>query len=145
MSGIQAVGARPIPEAWAQYPAEQQHLYDVIPRERRAWSGDPERVIRHYAEISRRDVGLGYPLYDFTASALNAANSYVPTPNDYRDGATAATQRHNFGVPDDRLGTASGSVDRRDRRRRDGRHAHDEEPVAGASGRLVSAGAGGGS
>jgi alkaline phosphatase D len=96
MSGIAAVGSSSSSDAWAQYPGEQQHLYDVIKD-----SGAKGVVIvsgdKHYAEISRRDVGLGYPLYDFTSSALNASNSYAPQPNLYRDAPASTTQLHNFG------------------------------------------------
>jgi alkaline phosphatase D len=96
MSGIEVVGSSTSSEGWAQFPQEQQNLYDVIKASQARGvlivSGD-----KHYAEISRRDVGLGYPLYDFTASALNASNSYAPQANLYRDTPTAANQAHNFG------------------------------------------------
>jgi alkaline phosphatase D len=96
MSGMAAIGSAVSGEGWAQHPTEQQNLYDVIKSSQAKgvviFSGD-----KHYAEISRRDVGLGYPLYDFTSSALNANNSYVPAANIYRDTPTATTQLHNFG------------------------------------------------
>jgi alkaline phosphatase D len=97
MSGIEAVGSSTASEGWAQFPAEQQHLYDVIKASQARGvlivSGD-----KHYAEISRRDVGLGYPLYDFTSSSLTASNSYAPQDNIYRDTPTSANQNHNFGL-----------------------------------------------
>jgi alkaline phosphatase D len=97
MSGIQAVGSSIESEGWAEYPDEQQHLYDVIAASKAKGvlivSGD-----KHYAEISRRDVGLGYPLYDFTSSSLTASNSYAPQANIYRDAPASATQSHNFGL-----------------------------------------------
>jgi alkaline phosphatase D len=97
MSGIQAVGSSTESEGWAEFPDEQQHLYDVIKA-----SGAKGVLIvsgdKHYAEISRRDVGLGYPLYDFTSSSLTASNSYAPQENIYRDTPTSASQNHNFGL-----------------------------------------------
>jgi alkaline phosphatase D len=97
MSGIQALGGSTAPEGWAEYPAEQQHLLDVIKGTQAQGvlivSGD-----KHYAEISRRDGVVGYPLYDFTSSSLTANNSYTPEPNQYRDTPSSASQNHNFGL-----------------------------------------------
>jgi alkaline phosphatase D len=97
MSGFQALGSSTSSEGWGEYPAEQQHLLDVIKASQARGvvivSGD-----KHYAEISRRDGAVGYPLYDFTSSSLSASNSYAPEPNVYRDTPTAATQNHNFGL-----------------------------------------------
>jgi alkaline phosphatase D len=97
LSGIEAVGSSTESEGWAQYPQEQQRLYDVLKASAAKGvvivSGD-----KHYAEISRRDVGLGYPLYDFTSSSLTASNSYAPQTNLYRDTPTSVTQKHNFGL-----------------------------------------------
>jgi alkaline phosphatase D len=97
MSGFQALGSSTSSEGWGEYPAEQQHLLDVIKASQAKGvvivSGD-----KHYAEISRRDGAVGYPLYDFTSSSLSASNSYAPEPNTYRDTPTAASQNHNFGL-----------------------------------------------
>jgi alkaline phosphatase D len=97
MSGFQALGSSTTSEGWGEYPAEQQHLLDVINGAQAKGvvivSGD-----KHYAEISRRDSAVGYPLYDFTSSSLTASNSYAPEPNQYRDTPTSASQNHNFGL-----------------------------------------------
>jgi alkaline phosphatase D len=109
MSGIEAVGSSTASEGWAQFPDEQQRLYDVIKASQAKGvvivSGD-----KHYAEISRRDVGLGYPLYDFTSSSLTASNSYTPQDNLYRDTPTSATQNHNFGLMTIDWGPTAGPV-----------------------------------
>jgi alkaline phosphatase D len=97
MSGIEAVGSSTASEGWAEFPDEQQRLYDVI----KASGANGVLIVsgdKHYAEISRRDVGLGYPLYDFTSSSLTASNSYAPQDNAYRDAPTSASQSHNFGL-----------------------------------------------
>jgi alkaline phosphatase D len=97
MSGIQTLGSSTTSEGFGEFPAEQQHLFDVIRASQAVGvivvSGD-----KHYAEISRRDVGIGYQLYDFTSSSLTASNSYVPEANQYRDTPTSASQNHNFGL-----------------------------------------------
>jgi alkaline phosphatase D len=97
MSGFQALGSSTKSEGWGEYPAEQQHLLDVIKASQAKGviivSGD-----KHYAEISRRDGVVGYPLYDFTSSSLTASNSYAPEANTYRDTPTSASQNHNFGM-----------------------------------------------
>jgi alkaline phosphatase D len=97
MSGFQALGSSTSSEGWGEYPAEQQHLLDVIKASQAKGviivSGD-----KHYAEISRRDGVVGYPLYDFTSSSLTASNSYAPEANSYRDTPSSASQEHNFGL-----------------------------------------------
>jgi alkaline phosphatase D len=97
MTGFQALGSSTSSEGWGEYPAEQQHLLDVIKGAQAKGvvivSGD-----KHYAEVSRRDNVVGYPLYDFTSSALSASNSYAPEANTYRDTPTSASQNHNFGL-----------------------------------------------
>lgn len=63
-------------EKWGNFPAERERLFKLI-RLTKAngvilLSGD-----RHSAEISRDDKVVGYPLFDITASSLNAPG----TPN----------------------------------------------------------------
>lgn len=58
-------------ERWGNFPRERQRLFDLI-RDAKAEgvvfiSGD-----RHLAEMSRGDVGIGYPVWDITSSSLNA-------------------------------------------------------------------------
>lgn len=65
-------------EKWMNFPRERERLYRLI-RETAATgvvflSGD-----RHLAELSLMDGGVGYPLYDLTASAINrSAKSWRP-------------------------------------------------------------------
>lgn len=71
-------------ESWTNFPAEQQKMIDLI-RETQAngvlfLSGDV-----HWAEISRRDIPGGYPLYDVTASGITETWPKVE-PNRYRVG-----------------------------------------------------------
>ena len=60
-------------EKWMNFPHERERLFRLI-RDTRATgvlfvSGD-----RHLAELSMMDGGVGYPLYDVTASALNRSS-----------------------------------------------------------------------
>lgn len=58
-------------ERWGNFPRERQRLFDLIRGSKAEGvvfiSGD-----RHLAEMSRGDVGLGYPVWDITSSSLNA-------------------------------------------------------------------------
>jgi alkaline phosphatase D len=68
-SSVQVVAEDHGWEKWANFPRERQRLFDLV-RETGAngvlfVSGD-----RHLAEISMTDGGVGYPMYDLTASAL---------------------------------------------------------------------------
>jgi len=68
-SGIQVLGYAAGFECWKNLPLEQERLFAVI-RETGAegvlfLSGDA-----HFAQLKRGDGGVGYPLYDFTASGL---------------------------------------------------------------------------
>jgi alkaline phosphatase D len=96
MSGMEQISSSTTPEGWGLYLAEQQHLYDVIKaaQARGAFiiSGD-----KHYAEISRRDVGLGYPLYDFTSSPMSAPPEPVEA-NKYRDAPGSIVSDNNYGL-----------------------------------------------
>jgi alkaline phosphatase D len=93
---MEQISSSTTPEGWGLYPAEQQHLYDVIKAAQAKGafiiSGD-----KHYAEISRRDVGLGYPLYDFTSSPMSAPPEPVEA-NKYRDDPGSIISDHNFGL-----------------------------------------------
>lgn len=80
-------------ESWTNLPAEQQKMIDLILHTRAEGvifvSGDV-----HWAEISRRDVEGGYPLYDVTASGIN--QDWPSTePNKYRVGEL---------IPDNHIG-----------------------------------------
>jgi alkaline phosphatase D len=84
VSSIQLLSEHHGWEAWANFPREQQRLFELLRRTRAEGlvilSGD-----RHFAEISRRrEPGL-YPLYDITSSGLNRhfPENYV-NPNRYR-------------------------------------------------------------
>jgi alkaline phosphatase D len=84
-NGIQFVSSEHRFEKWANFPKEQQRLYDLI-----ASSGARGVVLisgdRHVAEVSERTVdGLDYPLRDITASGMT--HSYEQAggePNQYR-------------------------------------------------------------
>lgn len=72
VSGIQVVSEDHPFEKWANLPAERNRLYKLI-RDTGAMgvvvlSGD-----RHLGELSLEPNGVGYPLYDLTASGLNQA------------------------------------------------------------------------
>jgi alkaline phosphatase D len=68
-------------ESWANLPREKQRMMDVIARTRAAGviflSGD-----RHWCEFSKVPGPTGYPLYDFTASAMTQKHPRgTPTKN----------------------------------------------------------------
>jgi alkaline phosphatase D len=73
VSSIQVVAEDHGWEKWANLPRERRRLFDLIRRTGAAGllfvSGD-----RHLAELSMTDGGVGYPLYDLTASALNKSS-----------------------------------------------------------------------
>ncbi len=84
ISGIQVLSVHHGWEAWANFPREQERLFELLRRTRAEGlvilSGD-----RHFAEISRRQEPGLYPLYDITSSGLNRhfPENYV-NPNRYR-------------------------------------------------------------
>jgi alkaline phosphatase D len=97
MSGMELLSTSTTPEGWGLFKDEQQHLYDTIKA-----SGAKGLMIlsgdKHYCEISRRDdLGLGYPLYDFTSSPMNAPPEPLEA-NKYRDSPGASISDHNFGM-----------------------------------------------
>lgn len=71
-SGVQVVAEDHGWEKWANFPHERERLYELLRRTGATGvillSGD-----RHLAELSMMDAGLGYPLYDLTASGFNVA------------------------------------------------------------------------
>lgn len=96
-SGIQVINDEHGYESWGNFPDERQRFFDLI-KDTEAQgvlilSGD-----RHFAEISKIDVGLGYPLYDFTSSGLTHSWLY---------GANAANSHRLFGFGEINFGTLS--------------------------------------
>jgi alkaline phosphatase D len=86
VSSIQVLSEHHGWEAWANFPREQERLFELLRRTRAEGviflSGD-----RHFAEISRREEAALYPLYDITSSALNwRFPEAVPNPNRFRLG-----------------------------------------------------------
>ena len=83
-------------EAWANFARDQDRLFDVIRRKRANGvlflSGDI-----HYAELSKREVNVPYPLWDLTSSGLTE-EWRVPTPNANR--ASEVVADANFGYID---------------------------------------------
>jgi alkaline phosphatase D len=69
-------------EAWANFPHEQQKMFDLIKKTKAEGvlflSGDV-----HYAELSMQEHPDLYPIYDLTASGLSM-DWYFATPNTYR-------------------------------------------------------------
>lgn len=84
VSSIQVLPEEHCFEKWANLPHERERLFRLV-RETGAngvlvLSGD-----RHYAEISRLPATVvGYPLYELTASSLNAPGGPASEPNRYR-------------------------------------------------------------
>jgi alkaline phosphatase D len=98
--GIQVLSEHHGWEAWANFPREQERLFELLRRTRAEGlvilSGD-----RHFAEISRRQEPGLYPLYDITSSGLNQhfPESYV-NPNRYRvEGASLGGAPPGAGYP----------------------------------------------
>ncbi len=97
VSSIQVVAEDHEFEKWMNFPHERSRLFRLI-RDTRAngvvlLSGD-----RHLAELSMMDAGIGYPLYDLTASGLNqAAKKWRPLEVNQHRVATMNFDDH-FGV-----------------------------------------------
>jgi alkaline phosphatase D len=98
-SSIQVVSEEHDSEKWMNLPHERARLYSLI-RDTHAHgvvfvSGDV-----HRGEISAMDGGVGYPLYDLTASGMTEASvakvKFADWPNRYRIGTLDWTT--NFGV-----------------------------------------------
>ncbi len=97
VSSIQVIAEDHGFEKWANLPHERQRLFDLIKRTGASGlivlSGD-----RHFAELSEMDAGVGYPLYDLTASGLNSARMNVRLPEVNRHRVSTATRGHHFGM-----------------------------------------------
>lgn len=97
VSSIQVVAEDHLWEKWANLPLERDRLFSTIEEANAGGvvfvSGD-----RHLAEISMMDAGVGYPLYDLTASALtNSRDDWrMHEPNRHRVGSMNYT--NNFGL-----------------------------------------------
>lgn len=93
-SSLQVLADFPGWEAWANFPRDLQRLIDTIRRTRAGGlvmiSGDT-----HYAELSRLDLNVPYPLWDLTSSGLTEVWG-VPTPNANR--MSEALNEPNFGL-----------------------------------------------
>ncbi|MFM8517095.1 MAG: alkaline phosphatase D family protein [Nevskiaceae bacterium] len=93
-SSLQVVADFPGWEAWINYAQDHQHLIETLRRQRASGlvclSGDT-----HYAEFSRLDVNVPYPLWDFTSSGLTETWPVTP-PNARRQ--SAVLREANFGL-----------------------------------------------
>jgi alkaline phosphatase D len=93
-SSLQVVADFPGWEAWINYHHDHQKLIEAIRRHRSnaliCLSGDT-----HYGEISRLDVNVPYPLWDFTSSGITEVWPVIP-PNSRRIGE--AYRDRNFGL-----------------------------------------------
>ena len=117
VSSIQVVAEDHGFEKWMNFPHEREKLYTLM-RETGAegviiLSGD-----RHLAELSMMDAGLGYPIYDLTASAFNqSSRSWRPFETNRHRVATM-NWGDNFGLitidwdqPDPRISLQIRDVD----------------------------------
>lgn len=94
-------------EAWANFPHEQERMYQTI-RDAKAdgvfiLSGDV-----HIAEVNKRTASGLYPLWDFTSSGLAQFHGSNTQPSQYRVGS--AFDQDNFGTLDIDWTGASPSV-----------------------------------
>ncbi len=93
-SSVQVVADFPGWEGWSNFAADQQRLLQTIRRHRAnglvCVSGD-----MHYAEVSRLDLNVPYPLWDFTSSGLTEVWA-TPTPNALR--VSSVLSEPNFGL-----------------------------------------------
>ena len=94
-SSLQFIATFPGWEAWSLFPHERQRLTSLIGSTKAAGvlfiSGDT-----HWAEISRQDDNVPYPLYDFTSSGLTQTWHNM-SPNVYRLPGCLYTDV-NFGI-----------------------------------------------
>lgn len=95
-SSLQVAADFPGWEAWANYARDRERLIDAIRAQRAdalfCISGDT-----HWAELSRLDMNVPYPLWDMTSSGLTETWSNV-APNANRVGTTWSGP--NFGLID---------------------------------------------
>lgn len=94
-SSTQFISVFPGWEAWGLFPSERQRMINLITETKANGvmfiSGDT-----HWAEISRQDKNVPYPLYDFTSSGLTETWHNL-SPNAYRLPGCIYT-KVNFGV-----------------------------------------------
>jgi alkaline phosphatase D len=84
-SSIQFISEFSGAEAWANMPHEKERFLELLRKTQARGvvfvSGD-----RHWAELSKLEGALDYPLYDVTSSAMTQIHPRgTPTPNRYRD------------------------------------------------------------
>jgi len=97
VSSIQLLSGEHGFETWANFPHEQDKLYNLIKSSKAkgvmVLSGD-----RHISEFSQKEIkGLKYPLVDFTSSGLtHVYSSFSGEPNKYRVGEVISQK--SFGV-----------------------------------------------
>jgi alkaline phosphatase D len=101
VTSIQAIAEEHGAESWANFPAERARFFALI-RSTRAGgvlllSGD-----RHHAEISRLNAddpaGVGYTLFDITASSLNRGPKRLPDGERNRHRVGDLYLLNNYGV-----------------------------------------------
>jgi len=97
VSDIQVIAEEGDYEKWANFPAEKARLLQLL-RDTKA-----EGVVflsgeRHMGELSRTDAGLGYPLFDLTASGLNMAAYNVGPASKNRTRIENPVRGNNFGT-----------------------------------------------
>lgn len=97
VSSIQVVAQDHPFEKWMNFPKEREKLFALLKSTKAAGviflSGD-----RHLAEISMMDGGVGYPIYDVTASALNRSSKRWRTYEVNRHRVGTLNWGDNFGV-----------------------------------------------
>jgi len=95
-SSVQVLADFPGWEGWSLFAHDQQRLIELIRRTRANGvvflSGD-----MHYAELSKLEVNVPYPLWDLTSSGLTEVWP-VPTPNANR--VSDVIREPNFGLVD---------------------------------------------
>jgi alkaline phosphatase D len=97
VSSIQCLPQAAGQETWSNLPREQQRLFRLI-----ATTGAEGVVIlsgdRHWAELSKINEGVPYPLYELTSSSLNQLHPRgTPTENQHR-AIPDTFHRENFGL-----------------------------------------------
>ncbi|MFO0809929.1 MAG: alkaline phosphatase D family protein [Gemmataceae bacterium] len=96
-SAIPVIADEPAGEKWANFPAERERLYKLL-RDTKAAGVVLLSGNRLTAELSVTDAGLGYPLYELTASGLNMGNQFWHPPEKAAHRIAALAQGDNFGV-----------------------------------------------
>lgn len=95
-SGIQVVSEEHPFEKWQNIPHERERLFALLRTSRAAGviclSGD-----RHLADLSVMEAGIGYPLYDLTASGFNQASDSYRAPEKNRHRVATLSWGHHFG------------------------------------------------